>query len=138
VIHQTPIEPPQLRDKLESQARTLRITLLWTAVDRLEAFPEVLVTIRTGRADALFALPTGRNFAWRRELAELAEKTSLPALYGHTETARAGGLMAYAASVADNYRRAAEYVDRILRGARPADRESSWHQDPFRRTRARG
>jgi putative ABC transport system substrate-binding protein len=42
VIHQTPIEPPQLRDKLESQARTLRITLLWTAVDRLEAFPEVL------------------------------------------------------------------------------------------------
>jgi putative ABC transport system substrate-binding protein len=121
VIHQTPIEPPQLRDKLESQARTLRITLLWTAVDRLEAFPEVLVTIRTGRADALFALPTVRNFAWRRELAELAEKTSLPALYGHTETARAGGLIAYAASVADNYRRAAEYVDRILRGARPAD-----------------
>jgi putative ABC transport system substrate-binding protein len=120
VIHQTPIEAP-LRDTLESQARTLRLTLLWTAVDRLEAFPEVLVTIRTGRADALYAWPTARNFAWRRQLVELAEKTRLPALYGHTESARAGGLIAYAASVADNYRRAAEYVDRILRGARPAD-----------------
>lgn len=120
VIHQTPIEA-RIRDPLEPQASALGLTLLWTAVDRLETFPEVLVAIRTGRADALYALTTGPNFAWRRQLVELAEKTRLPALYGHTETARAGGLMAYAASVADVFRRTAEYVDRILRGARPGD-----------------
>lgn len=120
VIHQTPIEA-RIRDPLEPQARALGLNLLWTAVDRLEAFPEVLVSIRTGRANALYALPTARNFAWRRQLVELAEKTRLPALYGHAESARAGGLIAYAASVPDVFRRAAEYVDRILRGVRPAD-----------------
>jgi putative tryptophan/tyrosine transport system substrate-binding protein len=64
---------------------------------------------------------TTTNVSYRDDLIALAADTRLPALYGHPERARAGGLMAYGADVVDNYRRAAEYVDRILRGARPAD-----------------
>jgi putative ABC transport system substrate-binding protein len=120
VIHQTSIDAA-FKNTLEAQAQGLKLIPLWIAVDRPEQFSQVLVTIRSERADGLFALSTARNFAWRRQLAELGLKAGLPALYGHVAIAQAGGLMAYAANVADNYRRAAEYVDRILRGARPDD-----------------
>ena len=54
-------------------------------------------------------------------MAELAAKNRLPAMYGLWEVADAGGLMAYGANVADLCRRAATYVDKILKGAKPAD-----------------
>ena len=57
----------------------------------------------------------------RRRVAELVGKIRLPATYPMREFVDAGGLMSYAPNVADNFRRAAGYVDRILRGARPAD-----------------
>jgi putative ABC transport system substrate-binding protein len=57
----------------------------------------------------------------RVRLAELAARHRLPAMYGATDHARAGGLVAYAPSLADSYRRGAYYVDRVLKGARPAD-----------------
>ena len=56
----------------------------------------------------------------RRKLAELAVKSRLPAIYGE-EYVEAGGLMSYGANLADLYRRAATYVDKILKGAKPAD-----------------
>jgi putative ABC transport system substrate-binding protein len=52
---------------------------------------------------------------------EFANKNRLPAMYAHREYAEAGGLMAYGASLPDLYRRAATYVDKILKGAKPAD-----------------
>lgn len=120
VIHQTS-DYARFRNTLEAQAQALGLSLLWTAVDRPDQFSQVLVTIGRERAEAIFALTSAQNFAWRHQLADLGAKARLPALYGHLAIAQAGGLMAYAPSVVDNYRRAAEYVDRILRGARPGD-----------------
>ena len=60
-------------------------------------------------------------FAWRERLAELALKNRLPTMFAQREYAGAGGLMAYSADFSDLYRRAATFVDKILKGAKPAD-----------------
>jgi putative ABC transport system substrate-binding protein len=52
---------------------------------------------------------------------KLVAKTRLPAVYGFSEFVEAGGLTSYAANLADSYRRSATYVDKILKGAKPAD-----------------
>jgi putative ABC transport system substrate-binding protein len=57
----------------------------------------------------------------RAELAELAVKSRSPAMFGDRDFVEAGGLMSYGTSLADLYRRAATYVDKILKGAKPAD-----------------
>ena len=57
----------------------------------------------------------------RSQLAELAVKNRIPAVYQASEYVEAGGLMTYGASISDLFRRAATYVDRILKGAKPAD-----------------
>jgi putative ABC transport system substrate-binding protein len=60
-------------------------------------------------------------FSERRRLVDLAAKNRLPAVYAQREFIDAGGLMAYGANLADLFRRAATYVDKILKGAKPAD-----------------
>jgi putative ABC transport system substrate-binding protein len=57
----------------------------------------------------------------RNEIVELAARHRLPAAYGTRESADAGGLISYGRNFADGYRRAAAYVDKILKGAKPAD-----------------
>jgi putative ABC transport system substrate-binding protein len=75
-----------------------------------------------GRADAVLMLVTGTVANSRRaEFAELAVKSRLPAIYYQREYVEAGGLMSYGPSVTDLDRRAATYVDKILKGAKPAD-----------------
>jgi putative ABC transport system substrate-binding protein len=73
------------------------------------------------RADALTVLGTPMFFNERRRLVDLAAKSRLPAVYTLRENVDAGGLMAYGPNVADLFRRAATYVDKILKGAKPAD-----------------
>src|SRR6266481_5782279 len=73
------------------------------------------------RADALTVLGTPMFFNERRRLVDLAAKSRLPAVYTLRENVDAGGLMAYGPNVADLFRRAAIYVDKILKGAKPAD-----------------
>ena len=76
---------------------------------------------RRTHADGLIVLDDSVTFSYRATVAELAAKNRLPALHGFREAAEAGGLMAYGADQVDQSRRAASYVDRILRGAKPAD-----------------
>ena len=57
----------------------------------------------------------------RKQIAELAVKSKLPAIYSRAENVESGGLMSYGVSVTDLFRRAATYVDKILKGAKPAD-----------------
>ena len=64
---------------------------------------------------------SGVFFINRAKLAEMALKLRLPSVFVTTQAVEAGGLAAYSASSADNYRHAATYVDKILRGANPAD-----------------
>jgi putative ABC transport system substrate-binding protein len=109
------------RRETEVSAQRLGLTPLWITVDRRAQLADVSPAIAAGRVHAIVAHGTATNFSYRGQLIALATDTRLPALYGHPEMARAGGLMAYGADVTDNFRRAAEYVDRILRGARPGD-----------------
>jgi putative ABC transport system substrate-binding protein len=72
-------------------------------------------------AGALTVLSSSMFFDERRRLVDLAAKNRLPALYPTRESVDAGGLMSYGPNLADVFRRAATYVDRILKGAKPAD-----------------
>jgi len=74
-----------------------------------------------GRADAVLLLPSPILLSQRTQLAELAAKSRLPATYSRPEYVEDGGLMSYGASITDLFRRAATYVDKILKGAKPAD-----------------
>ncbi len=73
------------------------------------------------RAGALTVLTSLVFLGERRRLVDLAAKNRLPAVYPQREFVDAGGLMAYGANLADNYRRAATYVDKILKGTKPGD-----------------
>ena len=74
-----------------------------------------------GRADGVLLLQSAVLNSQRKQTADLATKSRLPAIYYAREFLDAGGLMSYAASITDLYRRAAAYVDKILKGAKPAD-----------------
>ena len=73
------------------------------------------------RPEALLVDPHPMFWFERRRIVELASEIGLPAVYENADFVEAGGLMAYGASLADMSRRAAEYIDRILRGAKPAE-----------------
>jgi putative ABC transport system substrate-binding protein len=73
------------------------------------------------RADAIFVQPTSLSRSYRVPMAELALKHRLPSMFGGREYVEAGGLMSYAADYVDLTRRAATYIDKILKGAKPAD-----------------
>jgi putative tryptophan/tyrosine transport system substrate-binding protein len=74
-----------------------------------------------GHADAVLVLSTPVFNPYRTEIADLAVKNRLPAIYSTPEYVEAGGLMTYGVNLADLYRRAATYVDKILKGAKPAE-----------------
>ena len=73
------------------------------------------------RAGALTIFATPMFNSERRHLVDLAAKNRLPAVYPYREAVEAGGLMSYGPNGADMFRRAATYVDRILKGAKPGD-----------------
>jgi len=72
-------------------------------------------------ANAVFVVPDGMFYDYRRDVVVLVNAARLPAIYPEREYADDGGLMVYGANVPDNCRRAADYVDRILKGAKPGD-----------------
>ena len=74
-----------------------------------------------GRADAVLVLTNAYTLAQKTQVAELAVKSRLPVIFPQREYVEAGGLMTYGVSMTDLYRRAATYVDKILKGAKPAD-----------------
>ena len=81
----------------------------------------VFAAIARARLDGLAVITDPLTLRHRVSIVNLAAKTRLPAVYGFGEFARAGGLMVYGANIPDLFHRAALYVDKILKGARPAD-----------------
>jgi putative tryptophan/tyrosine transport system substrate-binding protein len=75
---------------------------------------------RDGRQAVITLADPFMNF-YRREIVNLAAQYNLPAVYGFKEYVDAGGLLSYGASLSDTFRRAATYVDKILKGAKPGD-----------------
>ncbi len=84
-------------------------------------FDRAFSDMTRARAGALTVLPSNLFLSERRRLVDLAAKNRLPAVYPWREFVDAGGLMAYGPNAADLYRRAATYVDKILKGAKPGD-----------------
>ena len=78
-------------------------------------------TASKGRADAVLVLQTPILNSQRRQIADLALKSRLPAMYPTSQYVEDGGLMSYGVNISDLDRRAATYVDKILKGAKPAD-----------------
>src|SRR5262249_27190710 len=78
-------------------------------------------TAKQKQVNAIITTPAPRFFAERKRIVELAGKYRLPAIYPDREFVEAGGLMSYGTYLTDQYRRAAVYVDKILKGAKPAD-----------------
>ena len=79
------------------------------------------VTMIREHADAVIQLPSPMLYGEHKRIVELAAKNRLPAMYAAREFVEEGGLMSYGASQPDLFRRAATYVDKILKGANPAD-----------------
>jgi putative tryptophan/tyrosine transport system substrate-binding protein len=86
-----------------------------------DAFDSAFAAMTNAHADALLVLADNIFFEHRRRLAELAAMSHLPTMYQGREHVEAGGLISYAASVPDVWRHGATYVDKILKGAKPAD-----------------
>jgi putative ABC transport system substrate-binding protein len=114
---------PAFVNEAQTAARRLRVQILpvempsFGDADLKAAF----ATMTKERADALMVLLSTVAVHRRAEIAALAAKHRLPAIYLHTEHVHAGGLMAYGPNYHDLFRRAASYVDRIFKGAKPAD-----------------
>jgi putative tryptophan/tyrosine transport system substrate-binding protein len=107
--------------EMQIAAQALRLHLHRLDVGRPDGLAGAFETAARQDADGLIALPSQFLTRARTEIVDLAAKIRLPALYEHRAYVEAGGLMAYGANVADAYRRAAYYVDRLLKGAKPAD-----------------
>jgi putative ABC transport system substrate-binding protein len=106
---------------LRAAARTLGISLQPKEVRDPDQLQNTFRMIVADRAQALVVLPDPLTVRHRGRIVELAANNRLPAMYGFREFADAGGLMAYGVNVAYLCRRAAVYVDRILKGAKVSD-----------------
>jgi putative tryptophan/tyrosine transport system substrate-binding protein len=107
--------------RVEVASRTLRLALQSLAVRDPAEVQGTLQAAETWRAQALFVTAQPFTIRHQAEILNVATKLRLPAMYTDRRFVDAGGLMAYGPSLVDIYRRAATYVDRILKGAKPAD-----------------
>ena len=105
----------------ESAARSLHLQLQSVEVNRPDGFDRAFSAVTTGRAEALTVASSSLAFRNRGRIASLAQKNRLPSMYGLREFADAGGLMAYGPNYAELWRRAAAYVSKILKGAKPGE-----------------
>jgi putative tryptophan/tyrosine transport system substrate-binding protein len=115
-----PFEAFVLRE-LQGPAQALGISLRSFEVGEATGFEQVFAALAREPVDALYVSEGQLNFTHRGTISNLAAKVRIPAVYGLQEFVEAGGLIAYAASISDMYRRAAVYVAKILKGAKPAD-----------------
>jgi ABC-type uncharacterized transport system substrate-binding protein len=105
----------------ETAARTLGIHVQSFEVKRPEDFDSVFAGITSGRADALMTADDPLLIVHAPRIVDFAAKNRRPAIYGSREYVESGGLMAYGPRSGDAFRRTLTYVDRILKGAKPAD-----------------
>ena len=119
-----PAIPPSVREVKEVlpvAARALKLTLQPWEIRAADGFEKVFATLNKQRPDGLYVLGGPLMNANQKRTVGFALKSRLPSMYYNREGVVAGGLMYYGADEADIYRRVAYYVDRILKGAKPAD-----------------
>jgi putative tryptophan/tyrosine transport system substrate-binding protein len=118
-----PADPESARQvtEVEAAARSLGIRPQRVEARGPEDFDGAFAAMARERAEGILVAVSSMFLVHRARLAELAVKGKLPTMWSFRESVEAGGLMAYAVNMADFVGRAAEYVDKILKGAKPAD-----------------
>jgi putative tryptophan/tyrosine transport system substrate-binding protein len=119
-----PANPPTVREVKEVlpvPARALGLTIRSWEVRAADEFEQVFAAVTKWRPDGLYVPGAPLMAANQKRIAGLALKSRLPSVYGNRGYVDAGGLMSYGADLVDSNRRVAYYVDRILKGAKPAD-----------------
>jgi putative tryptophan/tyrosine transport system substrate-binding protein len=106
---------------MKAAARSIGVELTFYDIRQRDDPGAAFAAIDRDGAQGAIVVQSAQSFMFRRVIADLALKYRLPTIFWHREQVREGGLMLYAASATDLLRRAAEYVDRILKGAKPAD-----------------
>jgi len=109
------------RREAQAAAGVLGVSLQFYEVRDPNELEGAFTGMTKARAGALLGLTQPFAFVHARRIADLAVKSRLPAVFAFRESVEAGGLMAYAANAPDMFRRAATYVDKILKGAKPGD-----------------
>ena len=107
--------------EIERSAAAFKVHLQYLDIKGPKDIENAFRDARKGRADAMLVLASPILESHRTEITDLAAKNRLLAIYHATEFVEAGGLMTYGVSIPDLFRRAATYVDKILKGAKPAD-----------------
>ena len=116
----SPVAAGNLRE-IETVARHLRVGIQSLEVKTSDEIEGAFQAATNKRAEALLVDGSGFFTANQKQIIELAIKHRLPAMVPNTRSVEAGGLMTYAGDRSEQYRRAADYVDKILKGAKPAD-----------------
>ena len=111
----------RLPREIEAATQALGLQPQMVAVRGAADFEGAFAKLTAARIDAIFVSADSLFYQHRIRLAQLVAKTGLPAMWGLREYAQAGGLMAYSTDLDDLGRRAATFVDKILKGARPSD-----------------
>jgi putative ABC transport system substrate-binding protein len=113
----------EVKEVLPVAARALGLTIQPWEVRAADDFEKVFATLDKQRPDGLYVPGSAGPLmsANQKRIVDFTLKSRLPSMYHNREPVEAGGLMSYAADLADSYRRVATYVDRILKGAKPAD-----------------
>jgi putative ABC transport system substrate-binding protein len=111
----------QVKKDLPAEARALGLNIRLWEIRAAEDLERVFAALNNERPDGLYASASLVITLNGKRIADFALKSRLPSTYSDRETVNAGGLMYYGADLADSYRRVATYVDRILKGAKPAD-----------------
>jgi putative ABC transport system substrate-binding protein len=110
-----------MREQAEATGRSLGVSLQFFEARRPADLERAFASMAEARTGGLVVSPTPMLFEERNEIVAHAAKNRLPAIYAWREAVDAGGLASYATNFPEMYRRAAGYVDKILKGARPAD-----------------
>ena len=118
-----PSHPGERLDWQETQtgARKLNITLEYVAVRTPDDFDEAFAKIARSRFDGIFIIPDALTIGQRARIAEFAIKARLPTMAAWSEYTKAGALMSYGPNLPAVFRRAAAFVDKIIKGAKPAE-----------------
>jgi ABC-type uncharacterized transport system substrate-binding protein len=112
---------PRLLNEAEAPARALGLRLERLPARGLDEYDRAFAGMTRARADALYVLGDPIYWNQRARIVELTAKHRFPGMFPQREYVEAGGLMSYGANLQDNFRRAATYVAKILRGAKPSD-----------------
>jgi putative ABC transport system substrate-binding protein len=111
----------EVKEVLPAAARGLKLTLEPWEVRNADGFEKVFAGLRKERPDGLYVAVNPLFNANEKRIVSFTLKSRLPSMYGRREAVEAGGLMYYGADLADSYRRVAYFIDRILKGTKPAE-----------------